>query len=73
MGKAVILEKTVSLSAFSIDQTEIQNITFPEFYKNLLILKRLNSIDKCKISFTKIFIQRLLWRFKPEGFSGSIV
>ena len=39
MGKAVILEKTVSLSAFSIDQTEIQNITFPEFYKNLLILK----------------------------------
>jgi len=33
----------------------------------------LNSIDKCKTLFTKIFIQRLFWRFKPEGFSGSIV
>jgi len=36
-------------------------------------LDLLNSIDKCKTLFTKIFIQRLFWRFKPEGFSGSIV
>jgi len=33
----------------------------------------LNSSNKCKTLFTKIFIQRLFWRFKPEGFSWSIV
>jgi len=38
-----------------------------------LIKYMLNSIDKCKISFTKIFIQRLFGRFKPEGFSWSII
>jgi len=65
--KSFFTEQITQIDTSKLSQRDSQYLV--NWHKIL----ELNSIDKCKIIFTKIFIQRLFWRFKTEGFSGSIV